>query len=320
MRGRNAQRTAAARILDAALLSIALGVGIASVIALAGRAHWIAELFTHFRVQYVVVQIAVLIGLTLRWRMLASALTVPLLVANLLGLADYWPSREARADTDDDFRLLTANLDRHNDDSARFVALVRELEPDAIVLLEVTPAWSDALVTLARDYPAQHLVPREDAFGIGLMSRAPLAAVETVDLGGAPAVDAALWLRDGRRLRLVGAHLWTPVSRARAGARNAQLEALGDLTGGLSEPLVVTGDFNITPYSPVLSAWLAATGLVDPRRGRGFAMTWPVGFPVLGIPIDHSFVNEHVMASEPRRSAAFGSDHFAIMTSLSLRE
>jgi endonuclease/exonuclease/phosphatase family metal-dependent hydrolase len=186
-------------------------------------------------------------------------------------------------------------------------------------LLEVTPEWARALTALARDYPASHFVARQDPFGIGILSRMPMTTIETRDLRGAPAIDARLAVAGAGALRLIGVHLWPPVAARLAQERNAQLEELAGLVTGASEPLAVTGDFNITPYAPRMSAWLEQTGLTDPRRRHGFAVSWPVSFPLLGIPIDHSFVNEHVMASEPRHSAAFGSDHYAITTSLSFR-
>jgi endonuclease/exonuclease/phosphatase (EEP) superfamily protein YafD len=306
--------------IDSVLLLGALVVCIASALALAARVSWVAELFTHFRVQYVAAQVPILLALIVRRRMLAASLVVPFLALNLVAVGAYVPWSRSPAFEREGLTLMTANLGLSNADGARFVALVRDVGPDVIVLLEVTAGWSETLGALEREYPAQYFEPREDPFGIGIMSRLPLTAVETLDLRGAPAIDAQLTLHEGGGLRIVGAHLWPPVSRNLATERNAQLAELRRLIDAESEPAIVTGDFNITPYSPLLDAWLEDTGFDDPRRGHGFSMTWPTYFPVLGIPIDHCFVSKHVMASEPRRSAAFGSDHFAITTSLSLRD
>jgi len=317
---RTARRHRPGRWIDTALLLAAVGTCAATAIGLAARSHWIAELFTHFRVQYVAVQLAVMLALVARRQRIAASLIVPFLAVNVTAVADYWPSNAAAASERGEYTLMTANLNFANADTDAFIALVRDAQPDIVVVLEVTAAWSDALTVLEEAYPARYVVPREDPFGIGILARVPFTAIETIDLRGAPTIAAELPLRDGTRLRLVAAHLRPPVSRVLARERDAQLTALAALIGTASAPMVVTGDFNVTPYSPIFGDLLEATGLEDARRGRGFAITWPARFPIFGVPIDHCLVSEHVIASAMRRSGAFGSDHFAIMTSLRSRD
>ena len=83
--------------------------------------------------------------------------------------------------------------------------------------------------------------------------------------------------------------------------------------------MIIAGDFNVTPYSPVLVNWLERTTLTDARRGRGFGMSWPTSVPVLGIPIDHVFVSEDFLVDAHYYGPAFGSDHYPVLTRLSLR-
>jgi endonuclease/exonuclease/phosphatase (EEP) superfamily protein YafD len=214
---------------------------------------------------------------------------------------------------------MTVNLYGHNHDFARFIELARRENPDVILLVEVDAAWSGALAALAADYPQRLVSVREDLFGIALLSRLPLLESRVVDLRGAPSIDARVGLADGRDLRLIGVHLRPPTSRARATERNAQL---ADLRARLAEdtgPLIVTGDFNVTPYSPLLETWLEQTGLKDARAGRGFHATWPAFFPILGIPIDHCLVSEHFTIGDQYQGAAFGSDHYPVLTRLFLR-
>ncbi|HSG65741.1 MAG TPA: endonuclease/exonuclease/phosphatase family protein, partial [Gammaproteobacteria bacterium] len=105
-----------------------------------------------------------------------------------------------------------------------------------------------------------------------------------------------------------------------AAERNAQLERLLPLVDVAAGPVVVTGDFNATPYSPYLRDWLERTRLEDPRRGRGIGITWPTMLPLLGIPIDHCLVSEHFIVAESRQGVAFGSDHYPVFTRLILRD
>ena len=56
---------------------------------------------------------------------------------------------------------------------------------------------------------------------------------------------------------VIGVHLNSPVSPRRAAARNAELRELAVRSAAMEGPLVVAGDFNITPYSPFFADWLA---------------------------------------------------------------
>jgi endonuclease/exonuclease/phosphatase (EEP) superfamily protein YafD len=86
----------------------------------------------------------------------------------------------------------------------------------------------------------------------------------------------------------------------------------------VSGPVVVVGDLNITPYSPLFQDWLARTGLTDTRRGRTLSPSWPVQLPIVGVPIDHCVVSHDVVIVRHRRLPAFGSDHYPILAELAL--
>ena len=98
-------------------------------------------------------------------------------------------------------------------------------------------------------------------------------------------------------------HLSAPASPRRAAARNQELRELAARSAAVDGPLVVAGDFNITPYSPYFVDWLAASGLTDSRRGRTLSVSWPTTLPWLGIPIDHVAVNDGFTIVSHRRLA-----------------
>jgi endonuclease/exonuclease/phosphatase family metal-dependent hydrolase len=75
---------------------------------------------------------------------------------------------------------------------------------------------------------------------------------------------------------------------------------------------VVLGDLNVTAQSPHFRRLLSAGALRDAGAGRGWQPTWPVGFPLLGIRIDHALVNAAVRVREYGRGPAIGSDHWPL--------
>jgi endonuclease/exonuclease/phosphatase (EEP) superfamily protein YafD len=280
---------------------------------------WLLELFAHFRLQYLVLLVALAAIFVVRRRRYTALSLLPFAIINAIAVAPYWPRGVARELVEPSFELMTVNLNGRNDDYGRFIELARRVSPDLIVLLEVDSAWAHALEDLAEDYPQRVLLPREGPFGIAVLSRLPLLEHRAIDLYGTPAVEARIALPDGRALRLVGVHLRSPTSPERAAQRNAQLAALRPLVAAHAGPLIVAGDFNVTPYSPIMSDWLEQTGLEDPRRRHGFGMTWPTFMPLLGVPIDHCLLSGHFVVAEQYQGPAFGSDHYPVITRIGLR-
>jgi endonuclease/exonuclease/phosphatase (EEP) superfamily protein YafD len=161
------------------------------------------------------------------------------------------------------------------------------------------------------------LEPRRGGYGIALLSQSPLRRAEIVDLAGMPAVDVEL-VHGGQTLRLLGVHLRSPPGAARFAQRRQQYSGLTELLQARPQPTIVTGDFNTTPFSPLLTDWLRDNRVRDAARGRGYLYTWPTFLPILGIPIDHCFVTQEFQVLAHDRLPAIGSDHYPLLTRLSL--
>lgn len=309
----------ASRLLDGLLVTAACGAAAVSALAVFARSFWMLELFSHFKLQYLAIQLPLLLLCLWRRRWLLAALLVPFAAVNAAAVLPYWPREAAAAAAPNEIALMTVNLYGGNDEHARFVELARRERPDVLLLLEYNARWASALERVSREYPHRIIAEREDYFGMALFSRIPLADAQVIELLGVPVIDARLDLGDAGAARFVGVHLQPPMSAHEAHERNAQLDLLGELARKEPGPLIVAGDFNVTPYSPVLSSWLEDTGLTDARRGRGFGMSWPTSLPVLGIPIDHFLVSEDFLVVAHYYGPAFGSDHYPVLTRLSLR-
>jgi endonuclease/exonuclease/phosphatase (EEP) superfamily protein YafD len=113
--------------------------------------------------------------------------------------------------------------------------------------------------------------------------------------------------------------LSAPTSARRAAQRNRELELLAEHRATIDGPLVVAGDFNVTPYSPFYADWLAQTRLRDTRYHRTFGATWPTYLPFLGIPIDHIAVSPEFQTIAHRRLPNFDSDHYGILAEIALQ-
>jgi endonuclease/exonuclease/phosphatase (EEP) superfamily protein YafD len=282
---------------------------------------WLFETATHFRIHIILglLVIAALFMLGRQWPLAGVTLLVSLIGFSSL-VPFYFGSKWASAAQEDTvYRALALNVHYHNHAHDELLAFVAETDPDIIVLSEVTPAWQDALQPLMTEYPYFHSVGFKGNNRI-IYSRLPFAGdgLGRVEDEERPSVVATLDLGE-TEMTIVGVHLRPPLSAGRTSQRNRQLDNLADFTRAETGPMMLTGDFNITPWSPVFRDFLEQAGLKDARMGYGLAPTWPTHWPVGGIPIDHTLVSPGITIHNFQRGPNVGSDHYPIIVDFSLQ-
>jgi len=307
------------RKLDHLLKLLAVGTIVISLSALAAGEWWVLELTAHFRGQYLAAQATLLLLLALRARWLWCLTLLPVMVLNVVPLAPYWP-RQTMDDPllGDPLTVMSANLNNSNTDYGRFLGLLEAAPPDIVLLVEFNAGWGEAARRLHTIYPHRIEIPKDDRYGIALFSRRPFLNQRSIRLQSTSAIDVRVSV-SGRSVRVLGVHLRSPTSRAWSEERNRQLAELTAIARRETDPLLVLGDFNISPYSPIFASTLAASGLRDSRRGRSWYFTWPTFLPLLGIPIDLCMLSEHFAALDSRRGPSFGSDHYPMSATVALR-
>ena len=334
-----------ARRLERWVTYAAAAAAIASLMPLAAKLGWAFELASHFRVQYVVVDALLAVVLAAQRKLVLSLLLaactalsasvvlpyVPLGAASLAaptapagaggpaGTArPVTPTGAATALPGPTIKLLSANVLFRNHSAERLLEIVRRESPDVVVLIEYTPEWAQMVDELRAAYPHRLEGPGSGAYGIALFSRLELASATPFDLGDVSEIEARVLTPSGP-LTLFAVHLRSPTTPWRGAMRNRQLDELAARVARVAGPVVVIGDFNVTPYSPYFSHWLARTGLTDTRRGRTLSPSWPTLLPIVAIPIDHCAVSKDVTIVAHRSLPAFGSDHYPILAELALR-
>ena len=190
-------------------------------LGLLGEWDWRLDLLSHFRWQYLVAAVPVLLWAAWRrQRMLfAAALLTGLLNAALIGRLSWSSTDAAGAAGAATLKVVSFNVLGSNPQKATALAHLLAADADVILLVEVDDAWLVGLAPLRARYPYGAALPRDDNFGVALFSRIPLDDVRFVDIGdtGRPSVEARLAFQ-GRELAFIGIHTMPPV-----GAHNAQL-------------------------------------------------------------------------------------------------
>jgi endonuclease/exonuclease/phosphatase (EEP) superfamily protein YafD len=289
-----------------------------------GSRYWLPELLTHFRFQYTCAALVLLLVAAVRRQSVSAFVILLVVTANLIPLLPYLLSGPAPAQASAlSLRVMSLNVHFRNSDHDAVRALIQREAPDIVGLSEVNAAWIDALSSLTAEYPYTVLRPEQGAHGLAVYSRVPIRERETspyIERGTQAAISVHLDLA-GAGATLTLAHLMAPTSARKAGLRNLQIRKMAEMVrADHGKEQIFIGDLNITPWSPYYAQLEEGAGLVNAADGRGYLPTWPAGFYVFRIPIDHVLLSGGFAVQQIRTAPSFGSDHLPIIADVSIVE
>lgn len=284
-------------------------------LGLLGEQVWVFELFSHFALQ---LSLGLVLGLfilarTRQWRFLPLPLLA--LTVHLFQLMPFfWPGATA-AENRQSLTVLSANVFRNNDQRPELLKLIRSHDPDLVVLVETHPPWAELLEELKSTYPYHGGKIRQDAYGMMVFSKLPLKNMdfsspkETFVPLGQMTVEAK-----DRELTLFAVHAKPPLGGHLAQRRNLYIQDLARRSAAAHGPVLVLGDLNLTPFSPVYRRLMQDSRLRDSGRGLGWQGTWPSQLPnFMRIPIDHGLHSRDVVTLDRHTLHLPGSDHRAVL-------
>lgn len=298
-----------------------------------------AELASHFLLQYCLAALLVTLTLLLLGRWLSAVIGTAFLGILACWLVPFYlpPSLPAVATgTAEKNSGITLRLLQYNTyyestdirDTAEWL-IRHQQEFDIVNLQEVNPRLRKILEEKLTEFPhrPKHLRQRY------LASRYPIRNVEILPFPSPPAyyLTLEMVLPDGRPVRIYSIHTASPVSKIRVRWRNQQLAQLAEITRIQQQktPVIVVGDHNITPYSPIFRAYEQESGMINTMRGYGIQNSWPsfsrVAMPRdyflldwLRIPIDHIMVSPDFRILSREILPPLGSDHLPVRVVLEL--
>lgn len=316
------RRAPLTRIIHELAIAGTLLVWLSLLAGLLGRLAWPLDLFAHFRVQYAALfaLLALLLSVLRSWIIASAALAG--LVVSAVPLLAYVPDQPSGTATaavvDSTFRLLSFNVWFRNPDMARTAAYIEQSRADAVVLLELTPSQAETLRPLLPSYPHFHIEPSR--MGAAVFTKWPVLAAESLPLAKEGAIAARVQLDwRGSPVTVLGVHLNWPLGPRNSQFRNEELAGVVAFSKAQREPLIVAGDFNLTPWSQYFGDALEESGLHDAALGFGLARSWPAQFAPLGIRIDHCLLSRHWDSVRVEIGPWLGSDHLPVVADVALR-
>lgn len=325
------------------LLSI-VALFLGSLLSLTSHPHWFFRAWDFPRVQIVVITIVIALihFVVAHWIIPASTgiswaigvLAVSLVLWHTLRIIPYTPiaatqakgttevDRESPNLVDSRLRIVVSNLELENDQYAEWLQTIQTANPDVLIALEPNKRWVKEAESLLADYPHQIINPQDNWYGMMLLSRLPIEShrVRYLVQNDVPSIDAAVRMNDGQVVRIVGVHPRPPepIRDNDATARDAELILWGRELEKERGPVIIGGDLNDVAWSKTTRLFLRTSGLLDPRRGRGFFNTFHADHWWLRFPLDHIFHSTHFTVSGIERLPYVGSDHFPMLIDLQL--
>ena len=307
---------------------LTLSVLAATLLAATASGFWLGDLAVHFPVQYAGLALILFVLLLILRRPAWAGLALVVAALNAFSAAPVLAARPPASpliarDAPDPVHVRVASLNvlYTSTQYQRVAEFIHREHPDAVVLMEMTAAWRRGLVGLEQEFPFHYQTQGVGKRGMDLWSRLPMKDVGVLPIGARqePAIQATLTTREGRAIRVFGVHATWPLAPRSAARRNEQFASLAREARATKElPLVVVGDFNVSPFSPHFKRLLADSGLRSAADGFGWVPTWPSFLLPVGIQIDHALVNPAVTVKTFQRGSGDGSDHRPIIIDLVL--
>jgi endonuclease/exonuclease/phosphatase (EEP) superfamily protein YafD len=220
--------------------------------------------------------------------------------------------------------LMISNVLQDNTDYAGCLHEINRMNPDVLLLLETNSEWEKQIAVLEETFAYTIKVPLENKYGMLLYSKLPLehSFVHYMVEADIPSIHTQLILRSGIRVQLYATHPTPPVPNENPSSaeRDKELLLIADLVKKSALPVIVMGDLNDVAWSYTTTLFLKMSGLLDPRKGRGFFNTFHAHHWYLRFPLDHAFISVDWKLDKMQRLNNFNSDHFPIFISLQYEE
>ncbi|MCI0534832.1 MAG: endonuclease/exonuclease/phosphatase family protein, partial [Verrucomicrobiales bacterium] len=301
---------------DAFLVVAAVITFVCTITGFLGRRWWIFDLTSHFRIQYVIVCTLIAIVWACRRRVFLPVSFILLALLNAIEVLPHLrPQRTIASPRQTQVvRVVLLNVRTENRKFDLVKNFLRSARPDLVVLEEVSGEWLGKLAELKTIFPYSLEEPREDNFGIALLSQHPLTDGEVVHVGEAevPSVVARAVVR-GTSVTVLGTHALPPGGREYSRLRNEQLEAIAEFLNCRAGPKLLLGDLNTTPWNFYFRRFINKTGLKDSSLGFGLQATWPATFAPLRIPLDHCLLSPDLNVVRRSIGPHIGSDHLPLL-------
>ena len=220
--------------------------------------------------------------------------------------------------TGDQIKVFSANVYQDNSLYQQILQQIDNNDPDIIMLLETDKLWEKEMDKLIKDYPHCLKEPLDNTYGLLFYSKFHIAngAIKYLADDDVPSIEATIILPSGQHVKIWGLHPKPPVPGEdnKSTAKDKEIMKIAFKVKNEKLPVIVMGDLNDVAWSYVTELFRKTSGLLDPRRGRGFYSTFSANHWFMRFPLDYVFCSSHFGLINMKRLDHNGSDHFPMFS------
>ncbi|WP_231459725.1 endonuclease/exonuclease/phosphatase family protein [Pedobacter sp. Leaf132] len=221
---------------------------------------------------------------------------------------------------DNNLKVFIANVFQENHNSNAYLKLIEACNPDVVLMVETHEWWQAKMDVIGKDYPHQLKVPINNTYGMLLYSKLELSdgSVKYLVKKDIPSIETLIKLPSGQLVKLFCLHPEPPVPQEnpKSTERDKEILLVAEKAKKSEYPVIVMGDLNDVAWSYTTELFGKISGLLDPRRGRGFFNSFNAKYFFLRFPLDHIFCSSDFSLSSIKRLPNCNSDHFPMFVDL----
>jgi endonuclease/exonuclease/phosphatase (EEP) superfamily protein YafD len=260
---------------------------------------------------------------TFLWMLVPVSLCILYLVSKIFPYTFISPKEMKQVKSllpENEIKILTANVLQDNTQYQKLISQVNALSPDLVLLVETDQKWAAGTAVLDQSFPYRLKMPLDNTYGLLFFSKLKMRNEKILfrvedDI---PSIEAEVQLPSGVWVRVFGLHPKPPVpdESLYSTAKDKELMKVALIVEKENKPCIVMGDLNDVAWSHITMLFRKVSGLLDPRRGRGFFSTFSALHWWFRFPLDYIFCSLHFGLVSMRRLPFIGSDHFAMFIHL----
>lgn len=224
------------------------------------------------------------------------------------------------APNENNLKVFIANVYQENRNSNAYLKLISSCNPDVVLMVETHEWWQEQMDVIGKEYPHQLKIPIPNTYGMLLYSRLELSDGEVKYLvkEDIPSIETLVKLPSGQLVKLFCLHPEPPVPQEnpKSTERDKEILLVAEKAKASKYPVIVMGDLNDVAWSYTTELFGKISGLLDPRRGRGFFNSFNAKYFFLRFPLDHIFCSTDFSLSSIKRLPSCNSDHFPMCVDL----
>lgn len=306
---------------------IPLGLFVVTILGYLGNLWVPFDLFSHFRLQYVVLLLLCLLFFILKQNKLWGIVSLLFLLLNIYEISPVYLNPKStqltQKNDSETLRLLNINIEYSNRNSEAVLKEIERVDADVLVLVEYTEWWKNALNSLNAKYPFQEsVIQTTNDFGLCVYSRFPLSPKQIHRFNNidTPTLETDINF-NGEEITLFAFHPPAPVSKVFGfwGRDKVYSEFIPYLQKNTSQSTLVVGDFNASPFSYIFKKMLKETQLKNTQNGFGWQGSFPRKMYPVHISIDHCLMSDDFICTKRKTGNITDSDHLPVYLELQMK-